>query len=162
MRWLSASKVRFRSKKKKKNKLTCKTSYGTRFVSKVFALDEGCQVVECEGLSVKRKETLWLTILRFQEAPRTKVPPLWEILNDPDELNLLLLFATSNNQQDDILFWCLVARFRVEADPDTRLKMGSYLMSSVRCLLCVCVCFFVVCSVFRLRFFSMLLQMLLG
>jgi hypothetical protein len=44
---------------------------------------------------------------------RQKAPPLWEILNDPDELNSLLLFATNNNQQDDILFWCLVQRYRV-------------------------------------------------
>ncbi len=65
-----------------------------------------------------------------KEGGRTKVPPLWEMLNDPDELNMLLLFAAGNNQQDDILFWCLVGRFRLESDTETRLKLGSYIMSS--------------------------------
>jgi len=65
-----------------------------------------------------------------KETGRTKVPPLWEILNDPEELNMLLLFAAGNNQQDDILFWCLVGRFRLESDAETRLKLGSYIMAS--------------------------------
>lgn len=57
-----------------------------------------------------------------------KTPPLWEILNDPEELNALLLFAAANNQQDDILFWCLVQRFREEADRDTRQRLAVYLV----------------------------------
>jgi hypothetical protein len=65
-----------------------------------------------------------------KDAGRPKVLPLWEMLNDPDELNMLLLFAASNNQQDDILFWCLVGRFRLESDAETRFKLGSYIMSS--------------------------------
>lgn len=56
-----------------------------------------------------------------------KVPPLWEILNDPDELSSLLLFAAANNQQDDILFWCLVQRFRVEQNVDVRNRLGNYI-----------------------------------
>ncbi len=65
-----------------------------------------------------------------KDTLRTKVLPLWEMLNDPDELNLLLLFAAANNQQDDILFWCLVGRFRMETDGETRGKLGTYIMSS--------------------------------
>ena len=91
----------------------------------------------------------------FKETTRSKVPPLWEILNDPEELNQLLLFATSNNQQDDILFWCLVQRFRVEADPEARFKMGTYVMSSVSFEVCFSrsLCVFVDC------FWSMWLPM---
>lgn len=60
-----------------------------------------------------------------------RVPPLWEILNgDPTELNSFLLFAASNNQQDDILFWCLVERFHLEPDAETRNKLGHYIMQS--------------------------------
>lgn len=63
-------------------------------------------------------------------TPKAKMLPLWEMLNDPDELNSLLLFATSNNQQDDILFWCLVQRYRLEADAETRGRLALHLMQN--------------------------------
>ena len=65
-----------------------------------------------------------------KEAARARAPPLWEILNDANELDSLLVFAAGNNQQDDILFWCLVQRFRTEPDADTRNKMGSFIMQN--------------------------------
>lgn len=66
----------------------------------------------------------------FSSKDNKPLPPLWEILNDPEELNSLLIYAASVNQQDDVLFWCLVQRFRTETSSEVRLKLATHIVQN--------------------------------
>ena len=62
------------------------------------------------------------------EAMLTRAPPLYDILNDLEELQNLLVFASTINHQDDVLFWCMVQNYKGETNQKERERLGKYLI----------------------------------
>ena len=63
---------------------------------------------------------------------------LIHLANDENQFASLLEFVSNKHQRNDLLFWCLAQRFRVEADAVTQSKLGVYLMRKYVCAGAVC------------------------